>query len=149
MTPHSRCGKQCHRGFLQFDRGGEAQRHHVHLDPFDHGDFDEDDQLVMSNSWAITRKFANHEQAVSIINEYMRRLKETGDRFPWWSLQPGYPDELGYFKNADPGRRAQGNYANGGLFPWVGGEILPGSFFYGCFEAPDHFLQVIGCEISI
>ena len=113
---------------------GVKYRHHVHLDPFDHRDFNEDDQLVMSNSWAITRGFANHAQAVSIINEYMRRLKETGDRFPWWSLQPGYPDELGYFKNARPWTREQGHYANGGLFPWVGGELCRGAFQHGMEE---------------
>ena len=40
---------------------GVKYLHHIHLDPFDHRDFDEDDQLVMSNSWAITRKFTNHK----------------------------------------------------------------------------------------
>lgn len=110
---------------------GVKYRHHIHLDPFDHGDFDEDQQLAMSNSWAITRGFADHEKAVSIINEYLRRLKETGDRFPWWSLQPGYPDKLKYFENQNQWTRGQGNYANGGLFPWVGGELCRGAFQHG------------------
>jgi hypothetical protein len=101
---------------------GVKYRHHVHLDPVDHGSFNEDHQLTMSNSWAITRKFADHEKAVSILKEYLRRWKETGDRFPWWTLQPGYPDEKTY---------EQGVYANGGLFPWIGGELCRGAFEHG------------------
>ncbi len=110
---------------------GVKYKHHIHLDPLDHGDFDEDDQLAMSNSWAITRGFADHDKAVSIISEYMRRLKKTGDRFPWWGLQPGYPDKLGYFKTEGPWSKKQGEYCNGGLFPWVGGEICRGAFQHG------------------
>ena len=113
---------------------GVKYRHHIHLDPLDHGDFDEDDQLAMSNSWAITRGFADHDKAVSIIREYMRRLEETGDRFPWWSLQPGYPDELGYFATEGAWSKKQGEYCNGGLFPWVGGEICRGAFQHGMEE---------------
>lgn len=101
---------------------GTKYRHHVHLDPLDHGDFNEDDQLTMSNSWAITRGFADHAKAVSILREYLRRQKVTGDRFPWWSVQPGYPGEKLF---------PEGVYANGGLFPWVGGELCRGAFEHG------------------
>ncbi len=101
---------------------GVKYKHHIHLDPVDHGNFNEDDQLAMSNSWAITRGFADHAKAVSILREYLRRLKETGDRFPWWSLQPGYPDEKIF---------PSGVYANGGLFPWVGGELCRAAFEHG------------------
>lgn len=110
---------------------GRKYLHHIHLDPFDHGDFDERDQLSMSSAFAINRGFADHEQAVSIIKEYLRRAETTGDRFPWWSLQPGYPDELGYFKDKPRCERGQGNYANGGLFPWVGAELCRGAFRHG------------------
>jgi len=110
---------------------GGKYRHHIHLDPFDHGDFNEDEQLTMSNAFAVTRGFADHEQAVTIINEYMRRLETTGDRFPWWSLQPGYPDELDYFSKEISWRKLQGEYCNGGLFPWVGGELCRAAFQHG------------------
>jgi len=110
---------------------GVKYRHHIHLDPFDHGDFDEDNQLTLSSAWAITRGFADHQQSVSILKEYLRRWKETGDRFPWWSLQPGYPDELKYFEPKEPWRMTQGYYANGGLFPLVGGELCRGAFQHG------------------
>lgn len=112
---------------------GVKYKHHIHLDPFNHADFDEDDQLTMSNSAAITRGFADHRKAVSIIKEYARRWKATGDRFPWWSLQPGYPDSMGYLHGGEgvAWSKLQGEYANGGLFPWVGGELCRGAFQHG------------------
>jgi len=106
---------------------GTKYRHHEHVDAVDHGDFDEDAQLVMSNTWACNDGLASHEQAVAIIEEYERRLKATGDRYPWWSLQPGYPE--GHFPDKPPGK-----YANGGLFPWVGGELCRACFRHG-FQA--------------
>jgi hypothetical protein len=102
--------------------------HHVHLDPIDHGTFDERAQLAMGNTWAITRGLANGDQARRIVDEYRRRHQQTGDAYPWWSLQPGYPDALGYFRKA---YCRQGGYANGGLMPWVGGELCRGAFFAG------------------
>lgn len=108
---------------------GSKFLHHVHLDPaIEHGDFDERAQLAMGNTWAMTRGLASGEQARSIIGEYQRRHKQTGDAYPWWSLQPGYPDHLGYWKEP---HLLQGGYANGGLMPWVGGELCRASFLYG------------------
>ena len=120
---------------------GIKYRHHIHLDPFDHRDFDEDDQLAMSNSWAITRGFADHEKAVSIVREYARRWEKTGDRFPWWSLQPGYPDRLGYLRRGGAWSKGQGEYANGGLFPWVGAELCRGAFQHGMEELAYQLLR--------
>lgn len=106
---------------------GTKFRHHVHLDGIDHDDFDEAAQLAMSNTWACSDGLAEHAQALSIIGEYDRRLAETGDRYPWWSLQPGYPE--GWFPQYPPGM-----YCNGGLFPWVGGELCRGCFQHGLPE---------------
>lgn len=108
--------------------GGRFFRHHLHLTEVSHGSFDESSQLAMGNVWTITRGLATEEQASSIVAEYRRRHAQTGDAFPWWSLQPGYPDELGYF--AQPFLR-QGGYANGGLLPFVGGELCRGAFWSG------------------
>ncbi|MGB9612417.1 MAG: hypothetical protein ACPL7M_15700, partial [Bryobacteraceae bacterium] len=102
--------------------------HHIHLDPIDHGDFDERQQLAMSNTWAMTRGLADGGQAWRILDEYRRRHESTGDRYPWWSLQPGYPDRLGYWKAPF---LKQGGYANGGLMPWVGGELARAAFWFG------------------
>ncbi len=102
--------------------------HHVHLDPIDHGSFDERSQLAMGNTWAMTRGLATAEQARRIVDEYHRRQRVTGDAYPWWSLQPGYPDDLGYFGRA---YCKQGGYANGGLMPWVGGELCTAALCCG------------------
>jgi len=107
---------------------GVKFQHHVHLDQIDHGDFDERSQLAMGNTWAVTRGLADGEQARSIVDEYRRRWAETGDAYPWWSLQPGYPDHLNYWKDSF---RRQGGYANGGLMPWVGGELARGALLNG------------------
>ncbi len=107
---------------------GKKFQHHVHLDAIDHGDFDERAQLAMSNTWAMTRGLATPEQAAAIIDEYQYRHAATGDAYPWWSLQPGYPDHLGYFKQR---YCQQGGYANGGLMPWVGGELCRAAFWFG------------------
>ena len=107
---------------------GDKFRHHVHLDEISHGDFHESRQLAMGNTWAMTRGMATPEQARSIIDEYRRRHAETGDAYPWWSLQPGYPDHLGYFSQK---YCRQGGYANGGLMPWVGGELCRAAFLFG------------------
>ncbi|MBU0611472.1 MAG: hypothetical protein KKI08_26580 [Armatimonadetes bacterium] len=121
---------------------GVKYRPHIHLDPFDHGDFDEDNQLTMSNAAALNREFTTHAQAVSIIDEYVRRWEETGDAFPWWSLQPGYPDRLGYFRrNAGAWTRGEGEYCNGGLFPWVGGELCRAALRHGREELASRLLR--------
>jgi hypothetical protein len=108
---------------------GRKFLHHVHLDQIDHGDFNENEQLAMGNVWAASRGLASPDQARRIVDEYRRRHKETGGAYPWWSLQPGYPDSLNYF----PSRPfcAQGGFANGGLMPWVGGELCRAAFACG------------------
>lgn len=58
---------------------GTKHLHHVHLDDIDHGNFNERQQLAMSNTWAMTRGLATPEQARSIIDEYHRRHVETGE----------------------------------------------------------------------
>jgi len=103
--------------------------HHVHLDPaIEHGDFDERTQLAMGNTWAMTRGLAGDAQSRSIIGEYRKRHQQTGDAYPWWSLQPGYPDRLKYWTAP---HLLEGGYANGGLMPWVGGELCRASFLFG------------------
>jgi len=103
-------------------------QHHVHRTKIDHPGFDESQQLSAGNTWAMSRGLSSHEQAASIIDEFKRRHAETGDAFPWWSLQPGYPDSLGYWPHP---HCAQGAYANGGLLPYVGAELCRSCFLHG------------------
>lgn len=107
---------------------GVKYLHHVHRTPMEHPGFDESQQLAAGNTWAMTRELADTEQAFSIIDEYRRRHQQTGDAHPWWSLQPGYPDELGYYPQP---HCKQGGYANGGLLPYCGAELCRASFMHG------------------
>jgi hypothetical protein len=108
---------------------GEKFAHHHHLHPFDHGAFDEKAQLAMGNTWAMTRAMADHDQCVKIIETYRRHQQQTGDRYPWWSLDPPYPKELGYFPGDD--YLSPGGYVNGGLMPWAGGALTTACFEHG------------------
>ena len=107
---------------------GGKYLHHVHVDPIEHPGFDERNQLALANVWAMTRGLADHKKCLSIIKEYQRRHKQTGDAYPWWTLQPGYPDELGYYTHI---YERQGGYCNGGLVPFVGGELARAAFEHG------------------
>ena len=117
---------------------GTKFQHHYHLTPMEHPGFDESNQLAMGNTWAVTRGLASGEQARAIISEYRRREEELDDAYPWWSLQPGYPNELGYYSGSYV---QQGGYANGGLMPWVGAELCRGAFQNGMEEYGLHLLR--------
>lgn len=108
---------------------GTKYLHHVHRTPLEHPGFDETVQLAAGNTWAMTRGLADTEQATTIIDEYRHRHESTGDAFPWWSLQPGYPDHLGYWPGLP--HCSQGGYANGGLLPYVGAELCRACFKHG------------------
>ena len=107
---------------------GTKYLHHYHIDKIDHKGFDESQQLSMGNVWAMVRGLADHQKVIKIIQEYKEREFKTKDTYPWWSLQPGYPDDLQYYKGP---YLKQGGYANGGLMPWVGGELCKASFENG------------------
>lgn len=117
---------------------GTKYRHHRHVDFLDHKDFDEANQLSMGNVWAINRGLASHAQAVKILREYRRRWKATGDAWPWWSLQPGYPDRTFSERLTGEWATNQGVYANGGLMAWVGGELA--------LAALEHGMETFGVE---
>lgn len=108
---------------------GTKFRHHLHLDAFDHGAFDEERQLAMSNPWAVTRGFATAEQARRIVATYRERQRETGEP-PWWSLQPGYPHQDYPFLDRHSYQHT-GGYCNGGLMPWVGGALATAALVSG------------------
>ena len=103
--------------------------HFVKITPVVIEGVDEADQLSLSNPMAINRGLASHEQAVSIIREYIERGKKTKAFAPWFSIEPPFPD--GIFGDE---KLVGGAYINGGIFPLVGGELAMAAFNHG-FES--------------
>ena len=110
---------------------GKKYQHHHHVDSMDHGAFDESGQLAMGNTWAMTRGIADRTQSLSIIQEYESRWQTTGSRFPWWSLEPGYPAEQGAVIRKHLDYLRPGGYCNGGMMPWVGASLALAAFQNG------------------
>jgi len=108
---------------------GRFYTHFVKLTPVEVPGVDETEQLSLSNPMAINRGLASHEQAVSIIREYIRREKEGKAFAGWYSIDPPFPN--GIFGD---GKLVGGAYINGGIFPLAGGELAMAAFNHG-FEA--------------
>jgi len=106
---------------------GTFYTHQVHIDPVEIPGVDESKQLSLSNTYDINRGVASHEQAVSIIKEYLRR-KETVDSFAeWFTIDPPFPDGM----YAGTGGEKAGEYINGSIMPLVGGELSRACFEHG------------------
>jgi len=108
---------------------GRFYTHFVKLTPVTIPGVDETEQLSLSNPMAVNRGAATHEQAVSILREYLRRRAGTGAFAEWFSIDPPFPD--GVFGDD---RLVAGAYCNGGIMPLVGGELARAAFDHG-FEA--------------
>ena len=109
---------------------GKFYTHQVHIDPVKIAGVDESKQLSMSNTFDINRGITSHEQAVSIIREYLHR-KETVDSFAeWFSIDPPFP--TGTY--AGTWAEKAGEYVNGGVMPLVGGELARACFEHGFEE---------------
>ena len=75
-------------------------------------DINEDAMLSFSNILNVNRgDFVDQKKAERIIQEYIRRGK-------WYSINPDYGD--GKFGTA---AQKSGEYVNGGIFPFIGGEL--------------------------
>jgi hypothetical protein len=108
---------------------GRFYTHFVKITPVDIPGVDETEQLSLSNPMAINRGLASHEQAVSIIQQYLIR-KENSDAFAeWFSIDPPFPD--GIFGDE---KLVAGAYVNGGIMPLAGGELAKAAFEHG-FES--------------
>jgi hypothetical protein len=108
---------------------GRFYTHFVKLTPVVIPGVDEAAQLSLSNPMDINRGAASHEQAVSILREYLRRRDEGRAFAEWFSIDPPFPD--GVFGDD---RLVAGAYCNGGIMPLVGGELARAAFDHG-FEA--------------
>ena len=108
---------------------GRFYTHFVKLTPVVIAGVDEAEQLSLSNPVDINRGVASHDQAVSILREYLRRRDEGRAFAEWFSIDPPFPD--GVFGDE---RLVRGAYCNGGIMPLVGGELARAAFDHG-FEA--------------
>lgn len=87
---------------------------------------DESAQLSLSNPMDINRGAPSPLMAESILQEYIRRRKDTDAFAEWFSIDPAFPD--GIFGDK---KLKQGAYVNGGIMPLVGGELARAAFSHG------------------
>ena len=109
---------------------GRYYRHFLHIDPVTVAGCDEESILSLSNTYDINRGLPTHEMAVAILDEYASRAASLEPRpfAPWFTIQPCLPAEgfgnLGHEFGAY-------RYINGGLMPFVGGELARAAFEHG------------------
>jgi hypothetical protein len=108
---------------------GRFYTHFVKLTPVVIPGVDESEQLSMGNLMSVNRGIASHDQAVSIIREYIRRERESEAFTGWFSIDPPFPD--GVFGDD---KLVAGAYINGGIFPLAGGELAMAAFNHGFEE---------------
>ncbi len=105
---------------------GRFYTHFVKITPVEIPGVDEAAQLSLSNAMDINRGVASHDQAVSIILEYLNRRDATKAFAEWFSIDPPFPD--GIFGDD---KLVKGAYINGGIMPLVGGELAKAALEYG------------------
>lgn len=105
---------------------GSFYTHFVKETPVTIEGADEASQLSFSNAMNINRGVATHEQAVSILQEYLKRREHSGAFAEWFSIDPAFPD--GIFGEE---KIVGGAYCNGGIMPLVGGELAKAYFQHG------------------
>lgn len=105
---------------------GRFYTHQVHIDPVGDLGVDESEQLSLSNTYDMNRGVADPWQCESIIREYMKRRESRSSFAEWFSIDPPFPDGVFY----GWAYRA-GEYVNGGVMPFVGGELGKAAFNNG------------------
>ncbi|MBC8160028.1 MAG: hypothetical protein H7Z42_02325, partial [Roseiflexaceae bacterium] len=123
---------------------GRFFRHFTPLAPTDVAGVDPEQQLSISNAYALNRAVLNETQAQSILAEYQRRRTESSAFAEWFSIDPAFP--AGSFGSAEG--LAPGQYVNGGIMPLVGGELARGAFRWGQptygFDILRRYNQLVG-----
>lgn len=97
---------------------GNFYTHFVKRTPVEIEGVDEASQLSFSNPMNVNRGVTSHEQAVSLLSEYLKRNAEGNAFAEWYSITPAFPD--GIFGEE---KIVAGAYCNGGIMPLVGGEL--------------------------
>jgi len=89
---------------------------------------DVNQQLSLSNAYALNRDVLTQPQKEAIIQSYINRRRP--DVFAeWFSIDPAFP--AGTFGMGGRNGERPGEYVNGGLMPMVGGELAAGAFRIG------------------
>lgn len=105
---------------------GRHYTHQVLLQPIETGGAPESEILSLSNAYAINRGLPSHEEAVAILNCYRElkaQLVDTGEAVAEWStLYPPYPKFA---------MHEAWDYVNGGIAPFLGGELATAAFNHG------------------
>ena len=113
---------------------GRFYTHFVKITPVEISGVDEQEQLSLSNPMDINRGVTSHEQAATIIQEYLKRKERSPAFAEWFSIEPPFPD--GIFGDE---KLKGGAYINGGIMPLVGGELAK--------AALDHGYETYGVDI--
>jgi hypothetical protein len=90
---------------------------------------DTDEQISLSNTYALNREILDRHEARRIIDTYFHRRDFERSFAEWYSIDPPFPSGsfgMGGRPGDDPGE-----YVNGGIMPLVGGELARGAFRYG------------------
>ncbi|MBR5444472.1 MAG: hypothetical protein IKV57_00010 [Clostridia bacterium] len=103
---------------------GKIFTHNLHLNHDGLG-MDEREMLSLSECYSINRGAATHEQACSILEEYIRRRENGGKFAEWFTLDPPYP-MFGSYEG--------GTYINGSISSVAAGQLALAAFRHG-YEA--------------
>lgn len=107
---------------------GNFYTHFVFDQPQTIAGVDINQQLSLSNAYALNRGVLTATQKEAIIQSYISRRRP--DAFAeWYSIDPPFP--AGTFGLGSRSGERPGEYVNGGLMPMVGGELAAGAFQIG------------------
>ncbi len=103
---------------------GRFFTHQILLTPVETGGPPEETILSLSNPYDINRGFTTQEQSASIIREYINLKEQTKELSvsEWFTIYPPYPKFA---------KHAMWDYVNGGIAPFVGGELATAAFNHG------------------
>lgn len=125
---------------------GSFFTHFVPVDgPLEVPGVDIDQQLSLSNAYALNRDVLTFGQGVDIVTSYYNR-RDFGRAFAeWYSIDPPFP--AGSFGMGERKGEQPGEYVNGGIMPLVGGELARGAFRYGAeaygFDILDRYATLV------
>lgn len=112
----------------QLSWNGNFYRHFVFDQPTAIPGVDVEQQLSLSNAYALNRGVLSDAQSMAIINTYISRRRP--DAFAeWYSIDPPFP--AGTIAMGGRAGEQPGTYVNGGIMPHVGGELARGAFRNG------------------